>query len=330
MKSYNEFKSEVVPHITNLCSERGMYPDVLLMKNGIRPRNPEEKRIIDETNFRYGHPGANCLVGDYLLIIDVPEGKTGYQFRFPIDALYSRYCTGSWEMVDKAVINELQKVETLDHSILRNLTDYSMVKDKLLLCMRNADRFNAKGSGFVFRRIGDMDMVLYVVLNDNKPENRLITPVSKSIAESWGLTEDEVFAVALDNTARISPPRAFYFIDDIIGINKNGCDLMSVLTPPRKVPMNPFSLTVSAIPSSDGASAMFYPGVFERLSEMAEGDFFAVFTGKDECHVHRVDGISCDTLKSQLVRMNREYPETVLTQYVYRYDSVKKELKVVL
>lgn len=322
MKNYNDFKHEIVPHIANLCSMRGMYPDILLMKDGIKPRNLEEKRIIDETNFRYGHQGASCLVGDYLLIIDVPEGKTGYQFRFSVNLLYDAYRDGAWEVVDRIVLNDLQKLEKLDHSILRNLKDYSMVKNKLLLCMRNAKRFNTQDSGFVFRRIDDMVMVLYVALKDNGPENRAITPMSRSIAETWGVSDDDVFSAALANTMRLSPP--------LIKLQLSACQLTDIGKPYQVSAQIPDSALVTTESAVDGAVAMFYAGMQERLSELMRGDFFAVFSGKDECHIHPVDRIPVRGLKALLDNVNRTYPDSMLTQHVFRYDAKRKELKKAL
>ena len=89
------------------------------------------------------------------------------------------------------------------------------------------------------------------------------------------------------------------------------------------------SAAVTTLPTSDGAIAMFYPGVQERLSEMAGGDYYAVFTAKDECHVHRADSVTAKLLKERLTDVNHQFPATMLTTNVYYYNSEKRKLQKV-
>ena len=195
-----------------------------------------------------------------------------------------------------------------------------MVKNKLLLCVRNAESFNAQDSGFFFRQIDDMVMVLYIVLKDNGPENRAITPMSRSIAETWGVSDDDVFSAALENTMVLAPPR--------IKIQLPFCQPSEKpYQVSAKVPDGALVTTESAV---DGAVAMFYKGVQERLSEIMHGDYYALFSGKDECHIHPVDSIPVSGLKMLLDNVNRTYPDTMLTQHIYRYNAKKHELKMEL
>ena len=195
-----------------------------------------------------------------------------------------------------------------------------MVKNKLLLCVRNAESFNAQDSGFFFRQIDDMVMVLYIVLKDNGPENRAITPMSRSIAETWGVSDDDVFSAALENTMVLAPPR--------IKIQLPFCQPSE--KPYQVSAQVPDSALVTTESAVDGAVAMFYAGMQERLSELMRGDFFAVFSGKDECHIHPVDRIPVRGLKVLLDNVNRTYPDSMLTQHVFRYDAKRKELKKAL
>ena len=322
MKNYEDFKSSVVERIADYCDRIGKHATVRLFEDGLIAQDEETGVLIKNTNRKYGHINAERLVGDYVIVALDPEKGDGYQCRFAVKLLFEMYLKDGWEAIEQ--------VDSIDESVFKQIEHYDQIHDRLLICMRNAKNNDVERRGMVYRRIEDMAMTLYVIIKDDGQGNRLIAPVLRPFAEKWGITDDEVFAAALDNTARLSPPRVFYGIDDMLGINKNGCDFMSLLTPQRKVPMNPFSSTVSAIPSSDGATAIFYPRVCERLAELADGDYFVVFSGKDEAHVHRTDGISCETLKTLLARMNLEYRDTMLTQHVYRYDSAKKVLKKAL
>ncbi|MBR3560568.1 MAG: hypothetical protein IKN81_03445 [Oscillospiraceae bacterium] len=322
MKSYNEFRNEIAPRVANLCSRKGLHMSVQLLRDGTTASDEASKILIDETNYLYGHAGADCLIGDYLLLVNISKKRAGYRCRFALDLLFKLFCVGEWEMVDDAIIGDLQQAESMDRSVIENIRDYGQVKDKLLLCMRHSETCKIADRDMMCRLYGDMAMTLYAIVKEYGADKRMIAPVPRVITEAWRMSEEKIFTSAMANTERLMQPR----ISPNLPIIRNGGDFLSCL----KQMQSPSQALVTTEPSPDGAIAMFYPGVQEYLAEIMQGDYFAVFTARDECHIHRVDNIPAEKLQAMLDDVNRRYSETMLTKYVYRYDAKRKELKKAL
>lgn len=295
----------------------------MFLPDGLAANDAKTKAIIEDTNLKYGHADAERLVGDYIIISTEAESG-GYQCRFEVRGLFGIYRDGGWGAVYQVITEHVSQAERVGKSSFSLTDNYDAICGRLIVCMRNLKNNALERKGLTYRQIDDMAIVLYAIALYSGDGNRLIVPVPRIIAQDWHKSDEDIFGAALRNTARLSPPRAFYSIDDMLGINKNGCDFMTSLKPVRKVPRNPYNVTVSALPTSDGAAAIFYPGVQQRLAELADGDYYVVFSGKDEVHIHRADGISPNLLKTHLVQMNLEFADTMLTQHIYRYDSATK------
>lgn len=300
MKNYEEFKSSVVERIADYCARIGKPAEVRLLEDGLVAKDEETKLLVQDTNRKYGHLGAEHLVGDYVVVAFEASDDGGYQCRFAVKTLFEMYREDSWAAVERAVGDNIEQVESVDRSTFEHLEKYDQIRDKLLLCMRNARSNDVEKRGMTFRRIDDMAMTLYAIAKDDGQGNRLIVPVLRHYVHKWGISDKEIFNAALENTARLSPPRMYIGAEGWVP-GGEGFDFMNIMKPLRKLPQGLLSGTVTTLPNSDGAIAMYYPGVCERLAEMADGDFYAVFSAKDECHVHRASSVTAELLKERLV-----------------------------
>lgn len=78
----------------------------------------------------------------------------------------------------------------------------------------------------------------------------------------------------------------------------------------------------------NGASAIFYPEVAEKISEIFNGDYYAVFISIYEVYLHPKNMFSPSQLKSNLmVTKNQFNDDDVLIYRIYLYDSKRKQLK---
>ena len=79
----------------------------------------------------------------------------------------------------------------------------------------------------------------------------------------------------------------------------------------------------------NGAIAMFYPGVKERLAELFDGSFYIAFTSLHEARVHRVGSISPRRIHRALNDINERFPKNeVLSRMVYLYDAQEKSMEM--
>lgn len=77
---------------------------------------------------------------------------------------------------------------------------------------------------------------------------------------------------------------------------------------------------------TNGATALFLPEVAERLAELLDGDFYAVFTSVHEVMIHAVETADVEDLKAVLDKTMADMTaEEILTEYVYWYDSINRK-----
>ena len=336
---YEKFRLEVVQHIMeNLHLEdlqRIMErlpleekPNILrFYADGYTAEDEKTAELIRDTNTKYHHPESDTLVGDFI-ILEIPMDKNNsFVCRFEVRYLYDEFTKLGWDSVDYIVKTNILQSLNVHTSVLNNLHNYEVVRDKLLICLRNIEEAKVRYRDKVSQAYGDMVMVLYVVMSDGKGHDRMISPVNREYFQFWGVDEDEVLAVALQNTAKLSPARLYYTIAEMTKDNTTAGDFMDPSKPLRKIPRSPHGVTLTASPQSDGAVSLFYPGVMERLAELADGDYYVVLTGKSESHIHPRGTVSLKMLRNALRASNREFPEDKLTDSIFLYDSKKKVLK---
>ena len=143
------------------------------------------------------------------------------------------------------------------------------------------------------------------------------------MAEKWNLTQEEIFREAMENTARQAPPRIYFDPSECVRRDPGVGDFMQqgYRMPDYNIMLGPYITTLGTM---NGAAAMFYPGVQERLAELLGGDYYAVFTAVHEARLHRPGELDPEHMLRILEEINAEWPDEMLTRQVYRYDACKK------
>lgn len=92
--------------------------------------------------------------------------------------------------------------------------------------------------------------------------------------------------------------------------------------PPLAVP------TVTTTTQINGAIAMFYPGVMERIAELFGDDYYIAFTGTCEARLHKKGTIQPRNILMRLKQMNKAFdPSETLSNKVYLYETANQELR---
>ena len=133
--------------------------------------------------------------------------------------------------------------------------------------------------------------------------------------------KNDLFIRALNvNTYFISPPRIFYWEKLVYNPDYDGECFMDL--------NHEFYLTRDSIGSclstarrTNGAVAIFLPGVAKRLADLMDADFYMVFTSIHEVMIHNADHSYPEDLENVLRETLREATpeEDFLTDKIYRY-----------
>lgn len=328
--TYEEFRSELLQKLEEKTQDLG-YDKVKYYPDGFTSEEPEELATIRSTNIRYNKTESDTLTGDFVLLL---LGNAHSQVcRFSCRELYEAFGENGWESVWTIINSNLaacRKYEKLGIMELLEKNEYEALKEKIFIRPLNFNDHRYELKDNVYRRIGDIVLVLYALASDERTGERhdvMSMKVPKVMTESWGLSEDEIWENAMSNTYMMSPPRMYinpmdaynppYHKGAFMALNSDITSLSA-----RTVP------TITTTTQMNGAIAMFYPGVKERIAELFGDDYYVAFTSIHDVKLHKRGTMPPRQILGCIKDMNRTFdPSEILSRKVYLYESATKELK---
>lgn len=183
---------------------------------------------------------------------------------------------------------------------------YEDAKDKLFIKVRNS-KDKTINAGAVHTDFEDLSLLYYVHIND---EASLL--VTEGVLNHWGIRQEQLHEDAIKSSRELDPEGIF--------------DLGDLLGNPSAILM----IVVTTQSGQNGAAALFYPGVVERLAKMLNGSFIILPSS-----VHEVIAIPDDEDLDNLERIVREIngsqvaEEDRLSDHVYRYNCNDGKVRLV-
>lgn len=285
-------------------------------------------------NARYFNEDSNVLRSS-ILIVQLPVGKSAEYINFHVGELYRIYRKDGMERVLPMVKQDIRDIRASaagSLALLNQFGNYEAIREHLIIRPLNYDDSEKVLARGVYRRVGDMALVLYISLGEIKQgggSNIMSAMVPRDTFRRWALDEQEVLDRALENTMRLQPPVLLTFGPDPQRMKHIPfMDDESV----RLDAGGPMGLNLSTEQELNGAIAAFYPGVLDRLSQMAGGDIYVLFTGISDLHVHPVNGkYELSAMRRTLADTNRDLNQNgeLLSRQVYLYSREEKKLTVV-
>lgn len=167
--------------------------------------------------------------------------------------------------------------------------------------------------------------IVFRVVFEIQPQGISSMPVTNDIMKRWGITLGTLYQTAKNNTPKLMPLRIqslFQQVSDYIGLEEGTVAY-------EEFAAQDYMMVVTNTYGINGAIAFLYPGVLEQLAEKWKSNLVIV-----PCSVHEVlifPVLFKDDMEelSQVVNeVNREnvLPEEILSDHVYEYDWVSKEL----
>lgn len=227
----------------------------------------------------------------------------------PIEEIAGRTMTELNRMSDSGI---LEKVHDLD--------DYEKIKSDLFIRLLNFDKNKDDLKHAIYRKIGDIALVLYIRMGNF---DGIVSSfkIRCDMLERWNMDSEEVFGKALLNTYYISPPRIFRWERLIFEPDYNGENFMNILSN--------FTLNkdargncLSTTERTNGAVAVFLPGVAERIGNLMGSGYYMVFTSIHEVMIHNDRAVDVEELRNVLKETVQEATpeEDFLSYYIYHYN----------
>ena len=328
---YKEFINELQKKLEEKKQELS-YGKIAFFEDGSTSTDAKELSIIRETNIKYQKKESDVLIGDYIILYQYKD-KREQMCRFNCMQLYQEYEKGSWAAVWEPILSSIdssRKFMELGIIDLIEKNEYDLLKDKLFIRPLNFKDHRYELKNHIYKCIGDMVLVLYILAsdeNDGKRHDVLSVKVPKSSMQVWGIDEEEVWESAMSNTYIMAPPRIYLNAMDIVNPPYHRGAFMALNSDITSLSPNAVP-TVTTTAQINGAIAMFYPGVMKRIAELFGDDYYIAFTGTSEARLHKKGTIQPRSILMRIKQMNKAFdPSEVLSNKVYLYETANQEMR---
>ena len=208
--------------------------------------------------------------------------------------------------------------------------DFSTAKDNIVFQLINTEQNKEMLKGMPHRQFQDLSIIYrWVIANDK--EGMQSTVVHNSLAEKIGMTEEELFRAAAENTKRILPPTVKsmnevmrdMFIKD--GMPTEIADMMI-----GEIPSDSQMYVISNESGINGAASMMYEDNLYKLANELDSDLYIMPSS-----VHEVIAVSTNLgdpneLAAMVTEINMDQVslDERLSNQVYHYDKDLRKLSL--
>lgn len=293
-----------------------------------------KEQFVEDVRDRLHEQGAEAKVSvntitklnEIYEAVTVTPGGSDVGVNISIDKFYEALDNGRSyeEVVDKAI-------EVINHSInqrpdfdFNSLSDYSQMKEKLVLEVVSADANEEMLATVPHQNIEDMAVVYRFDLGSDD-DGRASILISNQLLERIGVTPEQLCADAMENAPQIKPVEIkgmSEVLAEIMGIEQ--AEIMGIL------PVAPEGeqMYVASVPDKvHGAGVLAYPDFMDKAAERAGGDFFILPSSIHEVLIVPDNGkfelLDLENMVKE-VNFTQVAPEDKLTDSVYHYDSKEK------
>lgn len=262
--------------------------------------------------------------GDLLNIIFAEHDDAYEVCSVHVEELYTEYQDGvKLNVIVNNISNDVlhAKNNNMYYDKTIELMDYDTAKSRLFVRLINYDKNADILRNVVYKTFGDIAFTVYAIVDENE-YGIVSTKILKFMVKKWDKNEDDIFNEAIKNTYYLTPPRIYKWKGVLCDESYAGNSFMNdedVCDLDKSFSGNILSTTRK----TNGAIAVFLPGVAEKISEILDSDFYMVFTSIHEVMIHSTgSGVDPKDLKIILQDTLREaIPSSdYLTEEIYKYN----------
>ena len=190
-----------------------------------------------------------------------------------------------------------------------------IVKKTAFVKLINTERNKGLVEYLISKQFLDLSAVVKIILKKDKV-NMITTPLLKEDAEILGMTEEELYAIALENTVRLFPPKLMSlgkFIETSVG---------------EKLPYEEGMVNLYILTNKEEVNGAVYFMITEVIGKIADAleDELYIFPGSvNEVYIARASELkkSVDELKEMVRDANETVvaEKDILSYNVYHYDK---------
>lgn len=262
----------------------------------------------------------NCT-WDGISIID-PNSDKGVSPTMYLNVLYKQYektgdLEGTIKTAANAIKNSIKKGNKLNEKL-----DLDKAKDNIIFQLINTEKNKNLLSNVPHRQFLDLSIIYRWLVNEDE-EGISSAVIHDSLAENLGLSEEELFELALANTKRIMTPAVRTMWEVLFGAKG---------MPPTfgEIPEDNQLYVISNSKNINGAGSILYEEKLHELAEKIGTDLYILPSS-----VHEVIAVSSEIgTPEKLSEMVRKVngtdvaEEEQLSDHVYFYDKEKRQVSM--
>ena len=305
-------KNIIMNAIEKAISELNVDAEIILHPTGEKASgNRNLENFIKSTNQKYYNSNSDVLEGDFVEIVMYNNDKES-SIRIEMDYLKHMNNTEEVSEYVKHSIEEYGKISEDVKFVIDRMEFYDLIKDRLIIRPLNYNNNKINLEDYVYDTFGDIALVLYAVIDDEESLHTVKIPYD--IFKKWNINKKIVFTAAMDSTKKSAEARIY---TDLRNINGDGMDINdNVILESSTISM------ITTTRKTNGAIAMFYPGVKEKIAEIFDDSFYVAFTSIHEAMIHKKGMIEPSSIRRHIRATNRTFgKEETLTEEVYYYDK---------
>lgn len=200
-------------------------------------------------------------------------------------------------------------------------TDFDRVKDRLVCRLVNWEKNRELLKQMPSRPFLDLAAVVYYSFEDERMGLGSIS-VYESHREQWGISAEELFELARENTLRLQPTEFLSMEGMISKFREKGMDI-SVPECGEEDGVQPMYVLTNRN-NYFGAAMLLFDTVLQDIAEQLDDDFWVLPSSVHECIVVPAAlGMNCVQLRDMVREVNRREvaPEDFLSDEIYFYQE---------
>lgn len=315
-------KNEIIRKAVEIAETRNAQAHV--WTKGTKGKTEDEMLFIRNTNVKYFNSECDELLDDF---IEIKDDNSFIRLR--VTTLMDEYDRGNMEKYIEDNFDYAHGIKGSAESIISKLDDYEAIKERLIIRPLNYKNNRYFLENMVYTLVGDIALVLYAVVLDDEENGCLNTvKIPAEIFRKWNKDFDEVFASTMLNTNVIAMPRIY---KDILNIENTSEKESALMNPDFTDKLREETIPlVTTTRKTNGAIALFYSGVKEKIAEMFDDSYYVAFTSVHEAMIHKAGTVAPEAIRRHIRATNTTFgPEDTLTNEVFYFDRNTRAFTVV-
>lgn len=327
--TYQEFKRELYRSINSQEAMKGK--ELWLLEKGVEYTKPELLHMIRLLNIGY-YGKENGRVREDIICVMWGRQERLHLLHWKVRKMFERYRKEGWQGILPEIASKLPSPPAERGMPALGDGSYEQSCERLMIRPVNYTRNQEQLQDCIYWKRGDIALELCALLYDSG-DDPVFVKVNRPMTAQWGLPEEVLLTNAMLNSSLRMPPRLFHGNDMRVHHSwKEGIMMpeekgTSILLDPKDYWEQVLGYRLTTAKRVNGAAAIFYPGVQERLALLLGGDYFVGFTSIHEAVVHPVRHKQLPDIKNAIRETNAVFDEReTLTDSIYRYSTARKNL----